>query len=234
MGFFARHRRSHLIEVIGALMTKRRKKIKYPSEISKPVVLIRQHGFAVPDPNTASGREAILQANREMFELHAKAVEEKLRLLLSYYHVEKKDDWFSLAVRLASDHVPGFERAINQLNELYVGKEPAVAFSGLMPIRGKLSGRPRTWPIDRLLSLARAVEQIKQADKLSKDRDALRRLARRRDWRPPANHRGDSDSWVETLESRLQDAKSFLRREDNILNIMKKLISDSSCQNSGN
>jgi hypothetical protein len=204
-------------------VTERRKKIKYPVQISKPIVLVRKRGFSVPDPSTVSGREAIIKENANMFEIYAKAVIEKMRLLLIYYHMEKENDWFSLALRLASDHVPGFHGAIDQLYELHVVPDSDAAYSGPLPIKGKSSGRPPTWPIDRLLSLVEAVEEIKHANGLSMDRDALRRLARRSDWKPPANHRGSFDSWIETLESRLQDAKNWQRRYSNLLKSLKNL-----------
>jgi hypothetical protein len=156
-----------------------------------------------------------------MLEIYSKAIVEKMQLLLRYYHIEKENDWFSLALRLASDHVPGFYGAIDQLYELHVVPDSDPTY-GPLPVKGKSSGRPPTWPIDRLLSLVEAVEEIKYAHG-SQDRDALRRLARRSDWKPPANHRGSFDSWIETLESRLQDAKNWQRHYSNLLKSLKNL-----------
>ena|SRR6516164_991257 len=82
------------------------KKVRYPAEISRPVILARSKGFAVPDPNTTSGRKKIQEANKEMMRLHDEAIVQKLHLLMDHYKINKKD-WFALARALAFDHVDG-------------------------------------------------------------------------------------------------------------------------------
>jgi hypothetical protein len=56
-----------------------------------------------------------------------------------------------------------------------------------------------------------SVEQEKKQRRLKNDRDALEVLVRVKEWERPKNHRGDRESWLETLESRLKDAKKFER-----------------------
>src|SRR5262249_5930483 len=58
-----------------------------------------------------------------------------------------------------------------------------------------------------------AVEEAKQRDGFSTDREALAVVMRESEWQPPANHRGDLKQWLETLESRLHDAKRIKREE---------------------
>lgn len=49
------------------------KKVRYRPEISRPAVLVRPKGFAVPDPDTIPGREAIEHENSEMLRLRDEA-----------------------------------------------------------------------------------------------------------------------------------------------------------------
>ena len=151
-------------------------------ELRKPirVKVIWPHGFAVPDDP-----EAIKRENAQMEELHEKAVaaarREKLKLLLRRYSLAE-GDYEDLALALAIKHEPGFQAVDRQLAELPPG------FSGPVRIKhGKLvdkrSGRPVEWSPERLLRLLEAVKSEKEKAKkekfvLTKDLDALRRLAR--------------------------------------------------------
>jgi hypothetical protein len=49
------------------------KKVRYPPEISRPVILVRSKGFAVPDPNALQGKKQIQEANEEMMRLNVYA-----------------------------------------------------------------------------------------------------------------------------------------------------------------
>jgi hypothetical protein len=123
---------------------------------------------------------------------------------MEHYGIEEKWDYFSLALALAADHVPGFQvkRAALKLKH---GDWGAV-------LRDTI-GRPTVWPPERLLKLLNAVEGAKKGHGRSTAREAIRRVVRqnRKEWGPPANHRKGETEWLETLESRLQDAKRLKR-----------------------
>jgi hypothetical protein len=127
----------------------------------------------------------------------------KLALLMQHYQIADKDDFFSLALALAMDHVPGFRVARNTPLRLKHGNWGAVIHAN--------KGRRLTWTPERLNGLLSAVEETKKKHGLSTDREALKIVARTGEWSRPANHRGDPDQWIETLESRLQEAKRFLK-----------------------
>jgi len=128
---------------------------------------------------------------------------EKLPLLMEHYKIADKDDYFSLALLLARDHVPGFQVVSTKL-KLKHGDWGAV-------IRAT---KPIKWSSERLLRLPDAVEAAKQKYGFSTDREALdRAVMREREWRQPPDHRGERKQWLETLESRLHDAKRIKRAE---------------------
>jgi hypothetical protein len=208
------------------------KKKKHTGELEKAIrkpirpQVNRPHGFAVPDDP-----EAIKRENALMEELHEKAVaaarREKLKLLSRRYSLAE-DDYEGLALALAVEHEPGFlvDRQIVQLPVEFSG---SVGFWGPVRVKdGKLidkpSGRPLDWSGERLFQLLEAVQREKKKSGLTKDLDALGRLARQEQWRPPANHRskssrGEFDAWIRTLQSRLYDAKQLKRKID-VLNAM--------------
>jgi hypothetical protein len=182
--------------------------------------VIRPKGFVVPDDP-----EAIRRENALMEELHEKEVvgarREKLKLLLRRYSLAE-DDFEGLALALAIEHEPGF-KVDRQIAEAPFGFEGAVRIKDGKHI-DKPRRRPVQWPVERLRQLLEAVEaEKKKAEKkksgLSTDLDALKRLARGKDWAPPAFHqsnspRGKFDAWVRTLQSRLHDAKKLKRKVD--------------------
>jgi hypothetical protein len=210
-------------------------------ELQKPirVQVIRPHGFAVPDDP-----EAIKRENAQMEELHEKAVaaarREKLKLLCRRYSLSE-DDFEGLALTLAIKHEPGFKEVNRQLAVLKVrvrkakipkaaetpstpGESPEAYQPVLIKVKegelvDKPSGRPIDWSPERLLQLLEAVKTEKQkAEKeksgLSTDLEALRCLARKKEWSQPPNHRGGYNAWVSTLQKRLPDAKQLKRRVD--------------------
>jgi hypothetical protein len=189
------------------------KKVRYPPEISRPAVLVRPKGFAVPD-TTIPEREAIEHENSEMLRLRDEAIVQKLRLLMDHYGIKNKDDWFALARVLAFEHVKGLEQSVDQLFSLKVIPESdscADSLAGLVPFNKKRSGRSLEWPTERLLELLEVVKTEKTKYGWSKDLRALEHLARSRKWGRPTNHRGDLQAWIRTLQNRLQDAKAFER-----------------------
>jgi hypothetical protein len=211
-------------------MRRGRKKSRWTGELAKPirVRVDRQLGLAITDPET------VTRANEEMTRLAGEAitrrVHEKLHLLMEYYSIPDKDNWFSLALALATDHVPGFqwEWPLIELPVDWEGNSSS-SFSGPVTINRKKVGRHKEWGFDRLERLLVAVEQEKAQHGVRTDRDAISRLARRREWAPPATHRGEVQGWIETLEARLQDAKRFRRLVEQTENNLKALL-----KNSGN
>jgi hypothetical protein len=131
----------------------------------------------------------------------------KLRLLAEHYGIAD-DDFFGLAMALASEHVPGFSVDLTPL-EMEYGDHGGVMYAST-------GGRPLEWTTERLDALFNSVEKVKNERGLSKDREALAILAARGKWAPPANHRGSRAAWIETLESRLQQAKKSKREFDKL------------------
>jgi hypothetical protein len=180
------------------------KKKKWTGELMKPIQVrvVRPKGLAATDAET------VMKANEEMERLACDAIHhelvKKLRLLMKHYGIADEGDWFRLAVALATDHVPGC-----QIECPLVGLP--LGFSGPVTTAKKKGGRPSKWGVDRLDSLLSAVETEKTRHGIKTDREALSRLARRQEWSRPATHRGTADQWIETLESRLQDGRTFQR-----------------------
>jgi len=139
-----------------------------------------------------------------------------LRLLCRRYALAE-DDYEGLALNLAIQHEPGFRVVDRQITNLPPG------FSGPVRIKeGVLTyertGRSPDWPPERLLRLLEAVQREKKNPGV-KDLDALKRLARKKEWASRPTHqskspRGEHDAWVRTLQSRLHDAKTFKRKLD--------------------
>jgi hypothetical protein len=181
--------------------------------------VIRPRGLAVTDTET------VARANKEMDDLYQQAIEkelvEKFDLLMDHYAIADKTDYRSLALALAIDHIPGFQLDPTPL-ELEHGTSGGVVY------QGKKVGRREEWPEQRLNDLLIAVEDAKRNLGFSTDRDALSFIARRGKWAPPANHRRGREHWIETLESRLQEAKGFKRMVDRSVETLKKIMRENS------
>jgi hypothetical protein len=174
---------------------------RWKGSLAKPIrepQVIRSQGYLVVESTLAAENAAMRQAIDEAI---ARAWQEKLPLLFEHYGIEDKSDYFSLSLALAIDHVPGFavKHVTWKLSEGDYGVvEPATK-----------AGRHRDWTSERLRALLDAVEAVKRDKKVGTDREALLLLSRRKPWKAPANHRGEATQWVETLETRLQEAKKI-------------------------
>jgi hypothetical protein len=166
------------------------KKRRYKGELAKPICVAVIPSFETTEQELEECYRDVIRKERI----------EKLDLLMELYAIANRTDFFHLALALAIDHVPGFQVEPPTALRLEHGDWGAL-------LHGHKRGRPREWPLERLLRLLNAVEETTQRLGLSTDREALWHLARRTEWRPSANHRGDLKQWLETLESRLQDAK---------------------------
>jgi hypothetical protein len=78
------------------------------------------------------------------------------------------------------------------------------------PKRGP-TGAGSGWDPDRLEKLYETVESIKRKYNFT-DRQALKFMVNHKEhaatWGVPKAHKGSKEQWIETLEARLQDAKS--------------------------
>jgi len=197
---------------------------RWKGELAKPIrpQVIRPQGLAVTDAET------VARANEEMEELYRQAIDErrveKLSLLMDHYGISDKADFFSLALALAIDHVPGFGIDPTPLRLEQISDGVALV------VQDNKTGRRLEWPPERLDSLLSAVEDAKRKHGLSTDREAIAVVARKGKWGRPANHKGNHEQWLETLESRLQDAKRSKRQIEHFL----KDLPWSFGQNSGN
>jgi len=90
---------------------------------------------------------------------------------------------------LVSAHVPGFNIIVANA--------------------GEKRGRKRDWDGPKLVRLYRDVQAVKSPQR-STDRQALKCLVKNNpEWVPPKAR--SERQWIETLESRLQDAKRYVR-----------------------
>jgi hypothetical protein len=155
----------------------------------------------IPAPPTFSGavttkRVKEFRKNSARYQTETDAAvseqkEEKIRLLLQHYGIAERDDLQALALALASRHVPGFQ----------------VIVGG-----GQKRGRKTLWDGPKLAALYRDVEAAKAPQRRT-DRQALKFLVKNDPdrWGPPKGRRHNERQWIETLESRLQDAKGYRR-----------------------
>ena len=162
------------------------KKPRYKGELGKPIYV---------------GSIPIEAANEEQQERIEQGFEQaainKLPLLMEHYKIPNEDDYFSLALALAKDWVPGFQVKTVRVR-LTHGTWGAV-------IRDT---KPTKWPPERRLKLLNAVAETKQNYALSKDREALKILMRKKEWSRPYNrtNRNGSKRWK--AASKMQSAKS--------------------------
>jgi ribosomal protein S17E len=176
---------------------------RWKGELARPIrpTVIRPPGMSVINPET------IKQINETMVRLHDEEVERqfehKLRLLMDHYSISDTGDWRELSLKLAVDFVPGFQ---------VEAQIKTVTHTGPVMLDGqKKVGRRAEWTLERLYQLSKSVEEVKMQHRLKSDRGALEFLMRSKKWERPKNHRGDRKSWLETLESRLQDGKALER-----------------------
>jgi hypothetical protein len=164
-------------------------KPRYKGELNKPICV-----GSIPIETTDEKHSQWLEQDieREMIE--------KLLLLMEHYEITDKDDYFSLALALAKDHVKGFQ-VVRAALKLKHGNWGAV-------IRDT---KPTIWPPERLLILLNDVEEAKQRHGFSTDRKAIRFVMLKGEWSRPIDR--DEQKWLETLESRLHDAKRIKREE---------------------
>lgn len=176
--------------------------MRWKGELARKIrpQIIRPQGLAVTDI------EAVALANKQMIDLHQRAVEKecdaKLALLAKHYGVG--GDYRSLALKLATNElrIPGFQ-VEPTLVEICVGEDGT---GGLIPSPKK--GRPIEWPPERLDKLMAAVKGIKKRHRLDNYLDALGILMRNGgEWAAPPRQRGGR--WIKTLQNQLSVARKI-------------------------
>jgi hypothetical protein len=169
----------------GEMSAKRR----YTGELVTPISLAALPTFegAVTDKRVKRFWESHRQHQQEADNRARQKLLEKLSLLMRHFGIADENDMGALALALAIEHVPGFQ---------------------IVPEAKTKRGRKRKWDGLVLQDLLTAVQLVKKQHRYN-DRQALTFLASSHDspWRPPSSHKGSKRQWIETLESRLQDAK---------------------------
>jgi hypothetical protein len=169
------------------------KQRRYVGELAKPIVW--------PDPPTFSGAVTEERASRywDDYNNHQHEAEQrvyqmlmqKMSLLMTHFQIEEGNT-AALAWALACEHVPGFT---------------------IVPEQKVKRGRKKEWHGGKLQALYDAVLSVRDKHKFN-DRQALIFMTKNSEfastWGPPEDHRGSQMQWVETLESRLHDAKRYV------------------------
>jgi len=118
--------------------------------------------------------------------------EEKIRLLHQHYGIPGRD-MEALALALAAAHVAGFK---------------------VLDGNRRKRGRKKEWDGPKLEALYQDVQAVKAAERCNV-RQALKFIAKDPSyggkWAPPNGPRHNFNKWVETLESRLNDAKHYVQ-----------------------
>lgn len=165
----------------------------YGGELATPIVPEIILGFEgrVTRAKAKKRENAVRRRELRIARQIEKIRREKLALLMKHYGIDGERAWRSLALRLAIEHVPGFQ--------VFKTK----------PRRGA----PVIWDCDRLLRLLTTVREVQKRSNLS-EKAACRVLATKdefkREWGTPYGR--SERSWIESLEFRLNDAKRFERR----------------------
>jgi len=175
------------------------KKRRYSGELANPIVIPAPPTFegAFTDERVRQFRETRQQHRQEAEDRAGEKLLEKMSLLMKHYGIADESDFATLAWTLACEHVPGFR---------------------VVPEEKTRRGRKRKWDVPTLQKLLDTVNSLKGQH--GTDRRALTFMVRNEQhastWGPPLNHKGSKEQWVETLESRLQDAKRYIARLDSL------------------
>ncbi len=184
-------------------MARSKKEIEYSGALKTPIGI---EGVAISTAAKLTPSEELeiqQRHNESAAPQFDRQCRDKIPLLMRHFNIENESDYLSLALALAKAHVPGFARVSipMQLEHGDGGR--------IIKRKTKNSGRPLIWTEERLSHLLASVARYMTQHRISKDREALTNLASHGEWSRPAGHPGDLESWIETLESRLQDAKKL-------------------------
>jgi hypothetical protein len=120
---------------------------------------------------------------------------QKLDLLRKHYRIKNKEDFFSLALRLAMDCHPGFQVVDDAPLKFRRGRN----WGGVIHAS---KGRPLKWTPKQIVEFRRTVEATKKKHRFQTDRAALEHIIQTcPEWyRPPDR---SLEGWRKTLQNRL-------------------------------
>jgi hypothetical protein len=173
------------------VVASKRKRSRFAGALASPIVRepLLFWGAVTPD-RLATYRRYLARHEREQERKIERQRSQKLLLLFDYYGIKNTRDMRALAWALACEHVSGFLVVVP---------------------RKKGGGRRRKWDGARLDALLNAVKSLREAHANFTDRDALKFMIQSEPystiWAVPKGHKGAKAQWLETLESRLQEAK---------------------------
>ena len=176
-----------------AVMRQKRKAGGYKGELASPIICPSPPTFegAVTKKRLAEFSRIRARHGREAEKATREKRLAKLSLLFEHYGIGNKRNMRALVLALASEHVPGFKIAAE--------KKPR-------------RGRRLEWDPDKLFALLEAVRKAKTRGGLT-DKNALWLIATNAEfavtWGFPPDRASQSQKqkWIETLQSRLNDAK---------------------------
>jgi hypothetical protein len=172
----------------------------YTGDLATPVVVPIPPAFegAVTRKRAAEYWERYAQYQQDARVQLSDELGRKMSLLLKHYDIDEQNDdaMGELAYLLACEHVPGFR----VLEEAKTKR-----------------GRKRKWDFDLLQALHAAVQSAKK-ERNCNDREALTTLASLPNsaWERPPAHKGTKRQWIETLETRLQEAKRHVASSEDL------------------
>jgi hypothetical protein len=167
---------------------------RYVGELASPIIAPSSLSFsgAVTDKRVNEFWKQHARQERKIERAVHKKFAEKILLLFDNYGLDPKGGLKALVLALATEHVPGFQITVPKKTR---------------------RGRKREWDFQRLADLLAAVRSIKEQHPRFTDKQALSHLVSRSQhrahWGRSANRKGSQKQWIETLESRLHDAKRW-------------------------
>jgi hypothetical protein len=182
------------------------KSIKFQGALKKPIKMGVLRPDAWPKELSSEHKRSWDEAAESMiFQEYIDECRKKLPHLFEHYKIDDKMDFECLALHLAIDFVPGF-KLVEIKTKLQHGDYGAV-----VPVESSAIGRPKEWTNERLLNLFDDVEAKKLKEDEKTDRHAVGILAHSKKWSRPST-RISLKAWIETLESRLHDAKPIAKK----------------------
>jgi hypothetical protein len=203
---------SPLATAVDAVVTMpaKRNPHRYTGALASPIIWPFPPAFwgAATEDRTAKYWKAYARHQKQTENVVRRLVTERLSLLMDHYGISDKEDMAALAFALAFEHVPGFK---------------------IVTPKKSNKGRKRKWDSSRLENLFETVESIKRQHSYS-DRQVLKFMVNNErhavTWGPPSNHKGSQQQWIETLESRLQEAKRIRRDVQSHVQALRRIAQE--------
>jgi hypothetical protein len=183
------------------------KRRRYAGELATPIIWPAPPTFegAVTDERVQNFWRDYENHQRDVEQRVTQKILQKMSLLIKHFEIADEDDAAALALALATEHVPGFKI-------VQEGKPK--------------KGRKKYWDGEKLMALHSAVQQVRHHHNFN-DRLALKFISNNsqwsKNWGPPPGYKGSKKQWIETLESRLQDAKRYVRYIDSLPALLKDI-----------